>query len=217
MRALIRSPRAAWILSAMSLAGVGVFAYAVGVLMLPYSPALGDRLPELTCLQVAFTTVRATSVIMSFTAEQQVAIANLLVPGDMVFAWSYGLLLAGLVGFLARRFDDVWLRVGAVVMWMPLAASIFDVIEDLFLYAIVAQLIENPSMIVVDELPLLAGVAATLKYLALVVVTPAYSLAGILHGLRVDRSAGALVVYFLLLVVCISMIMRPLQQIPACF
>jgi len=201
----------------MALAGVGVFAFAIGVLMLPYSPVLGDRLPELTCLQIAFTPVRATSIVMSFTYEQQVAMANLLIPGDVTFAWSYGLLLAGLIGLLARRFDGAWLRVGAIVMWMPIAASVLDVIEDIFLYAVVAQLVANPSVIVTAALPLLAGIAATLKYLALVVVTPAYSIAGILHGLRVDRSAGALLVYFLLLVVCMSMIMRPLQQIPACF
>jgi len=217
MRALIRAPSGGWILSAMALAGLAVFAFAIGVLMLPHSPALGDRLPEMTCLQVAFTAVRATSIIMSFTYEQQVAMANLLLPGDATFAWGYGLVLAGLVGLLARRFDGTWLRVGAIVMWMPIAASVLDVIEDLFLYAIVAQLVANPSAIVAAELPLLAGIAATLKYLALIVVTPAYSIVGILHGLRVDRSAGALLVYFLLLIVCISMIMRPLQQIPACF
>jgi len=201
----------------MALAGLGVFAFAIGVLMLPHSPALGDRLPEMTCLQIAFTPIRATSIIMSFTYEQQVAMANLLIPGDATFAWGYGLVLAGLVGLLARRFDGAWSRVGAIVMWMPLAASALDVVEDLFLYAVVAQLIANPSGIVTAELPLLAGIAATLKYLALVVVTPVYSIAGILHGLRIDRSVGALLVYFLLLVVCMSMIARPLQQIPPCF
>lgn len=217
MRALIRSSRGGQVLSAMALAGVAIFAYAVGVLMLPYSPALGDRLPELTCLQVAFTTVRATAIVMAFTYEQQVAIANLLIPGDVTFAWGYGFVLAGLVGLLARRLDGTWLRVGAIVMWMPLLASFLDVVEDVFLYAVVAQLVANPSIIVPGELPLAAGIAATLKYFALVVVTPAYSIAGILHGLRIDRRPTALLVYFLLLVACMSMIARPLQQIPPCF
>lgn len=217
MQVLIRSPRGGWILSAMSLTGIVVFAYAIGVLMLPYSSALGDRLAEMTCLQLAFTPVRATSIIMSFTADQQVAMGMLLIPGDVTFAWSYGLLMAGLVGLLARRLAGAWCRIGAVVMWVPIAASLLDVIEDLFLYASVSHLLDNPAAILMAELPMLAGIAATLKYLALLVVTPAYSIAGILHGLRVDRSAGALVVYFLLLVVCINMLTRPLQHIPACF
>jgi len=201
----------------IALSGIAVFVYAIVVLMLPHSELLGERRSELVCFQLAFTSVRATALLMTFTREQQVAIANLLVPGDMVFAWFYGLLLAGLVGLLVRRLDGNWRRVGAVMIWVPLAASLLDVIEDTFLYAIVAQLVENPSMIVMGELPLFAGIAATLKYLALAVVTPLFSMAGIVQGLRTDRSIGALVVYALLFVVCVSMIMPPVQQIPACF
>ena len=72
-------------------------------------------------------------------------------------------------------------------------------------------------MIVMSELPLFAGIAATLKYLLLAVVVPLFSVAGVAQGLRTDRSMGALVVYALLLVVCASMVMPPLQQIPVCF
>ncbi len=217
MPVLIRSPRGAWWCAAMTLAGVGVFAFAVGVLMLPHSAALGDRLPELTCLQVAFTPARATAIVRSFTAEQQLAVSRLLVPGDVTFAWGYGLVLAGLVGLLARRLDGRWQTAGAIVMWLPLVASLLDVTEDLFLHAIVATLIEHPAATVEPALPTLAGIAATLKYVALAILTPAYSIAGILRGLTVDRRAGALLVYFLLLLACISMVMRPLQQIPDCF
>ncbi len=217
MRTLIRSPRGAWWCAAMAIAGVGVFAFAIGVLMLPHSSTLGDRLPELTCLQVAFTPTRASDIVASFTVEQQSAIANLLIPGDVTFAWGYGLVLAGLVGLLARRVDGQWQRAGAIVMWLPLVASLLDVTEDLFLYRIVAMLIDDPAAPVAPALPLLAGIAATLKYFALAVVTPAYSIAGILRGLVVDRRAGALLVYFLLLLACLSMVTRPLQQIPGCF
>ena len=217
MKSLLDSPRGAWWLSAIALSGIAVFAYAIGALMLPHSELLGERRTELVCLQLAFTSVHATSLLMTFTLEQQVAIANLLVPGDMVFAWFYGLLLAGLVGLLVRRLDGPWRRVGVFMIWLPLAASLLDVIEDAFLYSIVAQLIENPSMIVMGELPLIAGIAATLKYLVIAVVVPLFSAAGIVQGLRTDRSIGALVVYALLFVVCVSMVMPPLQQIPACF
>jgi hypothetical protein len=213
----MRSRYGAWVLSAAALAGAGVFAFATGVLMQPHAALLGDRLPEMTCLQIAFTTVRATSIIMTFSPDQQVAIANLLIPGDVTFAWGYGLLLAGLVGLMARRFDGAWLRAGAVVMWLPLMASLLDVIEDVFLYAIVAQLVANPSIIVTASLPLLAGIAATLKYLALIVATPVYAVAGMLHGLRIDRRPGALLVYFLLFAVSMSMVARSVQQIPPCY
>jgi hypothetical protein len=216
MKALLESSRGAWVLITMAFAGVSVFAFAIGALMMPHSEALGDRLPELTCLQVAFTPERAASIVTSFSVEQQRAIASLLVPGDVVFAWSYGLLLAGLIGLLARRLDGAWARVGAIVMWLPIAASALDVIEDLFLREIVGLLIENPQAAVPENLPLFAGIAATLKYVALAVATPAYSIAGILRGLVVDRRAGALLIYFLLLVVCLSMVARPAQQIPAC-
>lgn len=201
----------------MTLVGVGVFAFAVGVLMLPHSAVLGDRLPELTCLQVAFTPARATAIVSSFTAEQQLAVSRLLVPGDVTFAWGYGLVLAGLVGLLARRLEGRWQTAGAIVMWLPLVASLLDVTEDLFLHAIVATAIEHPAATVEPALPALAGIAATVKYVALAILTPAYSIAGILRGLMVDRRAGALLVYFLLLLACISMVMRPLQQIPDCF
>ena len=51
----------AWLFAGMTLAGVGIFGYATGVLMAPFAPVLGDRLPELTCLQVAFTGERFCS------------------------------------------------------------------------------------------------------------------------------------------------------------
>jgi hypothetical protein len=217
MNALLRSSRGGLWFSAIALSGIAVFVFAISVLMLPHTELLGERRNELVCLQLAFTSVRATALLMTFSSEQQVAIANLLVPGDMVFAWFYGLLLAGLVGLLVRRLDGAWLRIGAVVIWLPLIASLFDVVEDAFLYAIVAQLVENPSMIVMKELPLIAGIAATLKYLLLAVAVPLFSVAGIVQGLRTDRRIGALVVYALLFIVCVSMVMPPLQQIPACF
>ena len=40
-----------------------------------------------------------------------------------------GLLLAGLTGLLAMRLPGKWLRVGAVMMWVPLLASTLDCIE----------------------------------------------------------------------------------------
>ena len=49
------------------------------------------------------------------------------------------------------------------------------------------------------------------------VATPAYGFAGIFKGLGTDRSWSALLVYALLFVVLFAMVMKPLQDIPACF
>jgi hypothetical protein len=208
-----QSLRQAWFFAAMTLVGVGVFGYATGVLMGPFAPVLGDRLPELTCLQVAFTGERFAAVFGSFTTEQQAAIAQLLIPGDVVFAWGYGFLLAGLLGLLTLRLPANWQPAGRVLTWTPLVASALDCLEDVCLHALaVAPAGSDPG-----ALPLLAGIAATLKYLNLSVLAPAYGIAGSIKGLAHDRRIGALVIYLLVVVNALAFVARPLQQIPACF
>jgi len=201
----------------MALFGVAIFAFAIGVLMLPHSAALGDRMGELTCLQLAFTAERASGIVLSFGPEARAAIAALLVPGDVTFAWSYGFLLAGLIGLLTRRLDGAWFRAGAIAVWFPLAASVLDCVEDVFLLSIVTRLIAAPEVVLSPILPALASTAATLKYVALCLLTPIFAVAGTVRSLRTDRSIGALVLYVLLIYSIISMIMRPAQHLPACF
>jgi len=208
-----QTSRQAWFFAAMTLAGVGIFGYATGVLMGPFAPVLGDRLPELTCLQVAFTGARFAAVFGSFTPEQQAAIAQLLIPGDVVFAWGYGFLLTGLLGLLTLRLPAAWQPAGRVLTWTPLLASALDCLEDLCLHALVtAPAGADPGL-----LPLLAGIAATLKYLNLSVLAPAYGIAGSIKGLAHDRRIGALVIYLLVVVNALAFVARPLQQVPACF
>jgi hypothetical protein len=217
MERLLRVPHGGWIFSAMALFGVAIFAFAVGVLMLPHSVALGDRMGELTCLQLAFTAERASGIVLSFGSEARAAIAALLVPGDVTFAWGYGFLLTGLVGLLTRRLDGAWFRAGAIAVWFPLAASVLDCVEDVFLFSMVNSLIAVPDVALSPMLPALASTAAVLKYIALCVLTPIFAIAGTVQALRTDRSIGALVLYVLLIYSVISMIMRPAQQLPACF
>ena len=107
---------------------------------------------------------------MAFDVAMQRAIAAMLVPGDLLLAWGYGLTLAGLVGLMARRFDGAWRRAGAIAMWFPIAAAVLDCIEDAFLYGIVTQLIADPSSTVSSASPAFAGIAATLKYTFLCVL-----------------------------------------------
>jgi hypothetical protein len=198
---------------AMALAGVALFGYATGVLMAPAAAAFGDRLGELTCLQVAFTAERVAAVLRPFSAEQVGAIAGLLRPGDMVFAWGYGLLLTGLLGLLTLRLPDDWQRAGRWLLWAPLVASLFDCSEDYFLH----QLVTAPAGADPGGAPLLAGLSATAKYLLLSGVAPAYGIAGTIKGLTVDRRTGALLVYALVVVNAVAFVAKPLQQVPPCF
>jgi len=217
VQALLRVPRGGLIFSCIALAGIGIFAFAVGVLMLPYSPIVGDRMAELTCLQLAFTPERAGALITSFSPEIQVAIAKLLIPGDITFAWFYGFLLAGLLALLARRLKGAWFRAGAIAMWFPLIASVLDVTEDIFLHQMVTLLIDNPAAAIPAILPMLGSLAASFKYLFLSILTPAFAVAGSIQGLRTDRRVGALVTYFLVCLVALSMVPKLLNEAPACF
>ena len=217
MRAVLNLARATWLFIAASIAGVGVFAFSIGRLMLPHSGPLGERIGEMTCLQLAFTSERAINLIVSFSPEARIAISNLLVPGDLTFAWGYGLILFGLVGLLVLRLEGAWHRIGVYAMWFPLAASLLDSIEDLLLFGIVSSLIENPGAEISAILPLAASTAATIKYIFLCVLTPVYAIGGVTQGLRTDRSIGAFIIYGLLIYAVGSIVIRPLQQVPACF
>ena len=185
--------------------------------MLPHSGPLGDRIGEMTCLQLAFTSERATNLILSFSVEAQSAMSKLLVPGDLIFAWGYGLILFGLVGLLVLRLTGAWQRIGVYAMWFPLAASLLDSIEDIFLFRIVSSVIEDPGISLSAFLPLAASTAATIKYIFLCVLTPVFAVGGVIQDLRSDRRAGAFVVYILLMYAVGSIVLRPLQQIPDCF
>ena len=218
MQRLLKSRRATLIFSLLAVTGVVVFGLAVGVLMQPAVQIVGmERTAELVCLQLAFTPERAASVVLGFPEAARIAIAQLLVPGDLALAWGYGLLLAGLTGLLALRLPGGWRRAGAIALWIPLLASTLDCIENAFLHAIVMGLVNAPDTLPASALTLLAGGVSSLKWIALCVATPAYGFAGIFKGLGTDRSWSALLVYALLFVVLFAMVMKPLQDIPACF
>jgi len=217
MLSLIRRPNAPWVFGTMTLMGFAIFGFAIGALMLEPSEVFGERLSELTCLQVAFTPERYTAVFLSFPQEAREAFLRLLVPGDLVFAWGYGFQLAGLLGLLAIRLPGKWQSAGALIMWLPLLASVFDCVEDIFLYTIAQQLVIDPNARIAGALPLLASVASTIKYIALAIVPPVFGVSAIIKGMSVDRRASALLLYVLLGLLLFSMLLRPLQQIPPCF
>ena len=125
--------------------------------------------------------------------------------------------MAGLLGLLTRRLDGAWFRAGSIAIWFPLAASLLDDIEDIFLHGMVTTLIADPAATLGAAPALLAGLAASFKYLFLSVLTPLFAVAGSVQGLRTDRSIGALIVYVLVCVVALSMVPKLLTEAPACF
>jgi len=218
MQQLLRAPRAPLIFSLMAVCGLGLFIFAIAVLMQPASSVVGqDRTSELVCLQLAFVPARAIEVVLRFTAEERVAISQLLVPGDIGLSWGMGLTLAGLTALLAMRLPGQWFRIGAIVMWAPLMASTFDSIEDIFLYTIVSQLAVDGGAEIAPVLPLLAGLAATIKFIGLIGLTPAFAVAGIIKGLTADRSVPALITYALLALAVLSIAPGSYRSIAACF
>jgi len=216
MHKLLNHPRGGVIFTLMSLVGFLLFGTAVGVLMTPSSEVLGERLGELVCLQVAFTPERALSIVSSFSANEQEAIQNVLIPSDLALAWGYGLFLAGLIGLLTRRLEGQWFRAGAIIIWAPIAASVLDCIEDLFLFDIVSIVLLAPEMQIPWFVPLIAGIAATLKYTALVIITPVFAVAGCVKAFQSNHSIGDLFLYAFLLINVVMFVARPVPQIIGC-
>ena len=205
--------RATWVFGLIALAGFLLFGLATGVIMAPHAAVIGDRLADMTCLQVAFTTPRMMAVLGSFSPDERTAIARLLVPGDMIFALAYGLLLSGLLGLLTLRLPPAWQRWGFILMWAPLAATGLDWLENLALFQLASIFpARGPGW-----LPLAAGLLASLKYLCLSIAAPAYGIAGSIKGITIDRRAGALLLYTLVVLNAVAFFLRPAQQLPACF
>jgi hypothetical protein len=217
MQELLRLPRAPWLFGLLAIGGVGLFVLAIAVVMAEPAALIGERPAAMTCLQVAFTPARITGIILAFPEAIRQPIADMLVPGDMVLAFGYGFLLAGLTGLLAMRLPGNWLRIGALIMWTPLLAATLDCIEDIFLRSAIMQIIQDPAAELPVAVPLLASIAATIKYLCIAVITPLYCFAGVVKGFQVDRSISAVLLYILIIIVMISFVLQPAQQIPPCF
>lgn len=197
--------------------GLAVFGFAIGVLMTPPTEIVGmDRLGELTCLQMAGTPERALVVLSAFDADQYRALQQLLIPGDVIFAWGYGLVFAGVLGLLTTRMTGRWLTIGSVVMWAPLCASLFDVLEDIGLHSTVTAMLTSDVQLS-STIVLFTTVSASIKYLLLAGIGPVYGFAGVAKAATTDRRLRSIGLYLLVILVALSMAQKPLAEIPACF
>jgi hypothetical protein len=139
----------------------------------------------------------------------------LLIPGDVIFAWGYGLVFAGVLGLLTTRMQGKWLTFGSLLMWAPLCASLFDVFEDLGLHSTVSAVVSGDQQLSAFVV-LLTTICASIKYLLLAGVAPVYGLAGVVKAATTDRRLRSIGLYVFVVLVALSMVQKPLAEIPAC-
>ncbi|MGB3717610.1 MAG: hypothetical protein WA996_24550 [Candidatus Promineifilaceae bacterium] len=184
----IKSPHAVRWLIGMVVAGLAIFVLALSFLMVPYSGVIEEKGgKDLTCLQIPFTQSRAAAVINSYDDEARAAARSLHLPGDLIFPVGYALLYSGLIGLIVRRQEGRWLRVGAVVMLFPFVAMFLDWIENIFILRMLAIATEQSTANIPAWMPALGGLAGTVKYLFLSLLTPLFGLALIIWSVATRR------------------------------
>ena len=178
MEQFIKSPRSDRWFIAMAVAGLLIFSLSLSLLMVPYSTVIEENEGgDLTCLHIPFTKSRAAAILNSYNAEALEAAQSLHFPGDLIFPIGYALLYAGLIGLLLRGQQGWWLRAGLVVLALPFVAMLFDWIENLFILRMLAITAEEGAAAIPARLPLIGGIAGSIKYVALSLVTPLFGIA----------------------------------------
>lgn len=191
--------------------GLLIFVLALTLLMLPYSRQIDESGgADLTCLQIPFTENKAQEIVASYGPEARAAARQLHLPGDLIFPVSYGLLYASLLALIVRKQEGSLLRLGMIAILFPLIAMIFDWLENLFILrmlVVYADPIRSAPL-----LPLIGGIAGSIKYLFLSILTPLYGLAGIV-ALIVHRRIGGISQILLYGVILSLLLFNPYQLI----
>lgn len=172
-----------WLWLAMG-AGLLIFSLSLSLLMLPYTRIIEDTSSEdLTCLHVPFTQERAARIIDDYDAGARAAARSLHFPGDTLFPIGYALLYGGLVGLIAGKQQGTWLKIGVIVVLFPVAAMVFDWIENIFIVQMIDIASQNSTAAIPTWMPLLSGISGSLKYVLLSVLTPIYGLTAIVKSI----------------------------------
>lgn len=197
MTTRIKSPNAKLWLVAMVLVGALIFTLSLSLLMVPYSQVIEENGGEdLTCLQIPFTKSRAVGIINSYNVEARSAARTLHLPGDMLFPLGYALLYSGLIGLITRGQEGNWLRVGLVVMVFPIIAMVFDWIENAFILRMLNIATGQSVDAIASWIPIAGGLAGSLKYLLLSLLTPLFGIVLISHSLIRHRPQLTLALAF---------------------
>jgi hypothetical protein len=220
MPSFLESRRSFVWLVGMAVVGATLFTLALTTLMLPYAQIVEENSDQdLTCLQIPFTRTRAAEIIKSYDRETRQAARALHLPGDLIFPVGYALLYSALVGLVARRQDEKWLRLGLVVMTFPFTAMILDWIENFFIVRMLTISLDASTAAIPGWMPLLGGIAGSLKYLFLSLLTPLYGLSAIIRSLlrrEPTLTPGLLFTYALVAALLLFNFVQTFTQVPAC-
>jgi len=132
--------------------------------------------------ELAFTGNRAGMILSRWDREAaDAARASLLL--DFVFIPAYAVLFAGITSMLTRNRSAVWHRGAKWVIGGVIAAALLDVLENaMLLYQLQGDVIRHIP-------PLVAGIAASIKFLLLGITVVFWIVAGITRLLRRSRTS----------------------------
>ena len=125
----------------------------------------------------------------NYDDEARAAARSLNLPGDLIFLVGYALLFSGLIGLIVSQQEGRWLRVGLVVMFFLFVAMIFDWIENTFILRMLAIAIEQSTVSIPAWMPAIGGIAGTLKYLCLSLLTPLFGMTLIIWSIIARKPA----------------------------
>ena len=220
MEARIRSPIARRWLLIMVVVGLMIFASSLSLLMVPYSSVIEETGgKDLTCLQIPFTTARAAEIINSYSDDARSAARSLHMPGDLTFPMGYALLYSGLIGLIVRHQEGRWLQIGLVVMFFPFMAMVLDWIENAFILRMLAIAAEESAESIQAWMPALGGLAGTLKYAFLSLLTPLFGMAVIAKSIVTNQprpTVGLAITYLLAFGMFAFSLFQLFTEIPPC-
>ena len=216
----LQAPNAQRWLVAMVVAGLAIFVLSLSTLMVPYSSVIEESGgKDLTCLQIPYTRARAAAVINSYDDEARAAARSLHLPGDLIFPVGYALLYSGLIGLIIRRQEGGWLQVGLVAMLFPFAAMVLDWIENFFILRMLTIAADSSTEAIPAWMPALGGLAGTLKYLFLSLLTPLFGMAVIVKSIVTNQprpTVGLAVIYLVAFGMFAFSLFQLFTEIPPC-
>jgi hypothetical protein len=204
----------------MVVVGLMIFASSLSLLMVPYSSVIEETGgKDLTCLQIPFTTARAAEIINSYSDDARSAARSLHMPGDLIFPMGYALLYSGLIGLIVRHQEGRWLQIGLVVMFFPFMAMVLDWIENAFILRMLAIAAEESAESIQAWMPALGGLAGTLKYAFLSLLTPLFGMAVIAKSIVTNQprpTVGLAITYLLAFGMFAFSLFQLFTEIPPC-
>jgi hypothetical protein len=155
---------------------------ALVVYLLAFLPFLlvGDP-QDMVRLQLAGSEAKAQEIVAGWTPGEAVDMA-FLQGIDFVHPLAYGLLLTAGAVWAGRRLRGRLARWSSLVAWVAAAASLFDVLENVGMIAMIRGDVGSPA-------PQITTAFALGKYAMFLVVMP-YVLAGLVARRTAERATG---------------------------